>query len=531
MFAGEVPLWQLPISGLVPRDWAAPVHDVVVDVSRFASKRPVRAVAEDERWVGRCTTWGDERAKCGGGEGGRRWCPAQVGGTVSGIYVSFDVDGIAAYVFAAVSPSEVMGASRLIEDFCQRAEKFAHQRGGKAVFVGGGSGVVELDEDAVPAFTEALRDDLAARTKGAATCTLVAVPATGDFGDCWAALTAEMSRAKRERGLRRSLATLVDADTPPDQVCGSCGREPGDAGVRHDRPVGPQCLARANAADDVVVLADRRVRVTCNLEEMMSKSDGEGRDLLATIYLDADNLGVRLQAVRDATELGSFAASLRRGVQVAVSMTVGSCGLDGQVVLPVVGGDDVVLICDAGRTLEVLAALWEHLDVALEGVGGAEPLRFSAGVAIGPVRAPLRVHFDLARRALKAAKARSKRAAGKASAAGAGEPYVEVRSFAPLAGHSGDEPLFGEPVPRSALDGFVALVGQIRSLPRAQVAGLRHDLDEAVPVVRTLHLDYRAARHAGVASVCASAEAVAGTTGLPMESVLRGILDLEPVVR
>lgn len=447
---------------------------------------------------------------------------------MSGSYVSFDVDGIAAYVFGAVSPSEVMGASRLIEGFCEQAEALAASHGGSTVFVGGGSGLLQVDDGAAPAVEAALHAELAELTKGGATCTVVTATASPDFAGCWAELTARMARAKRERGLRRALGTLVPGGVPPDRVCGSCGREPGDAGTRHDRPVGPQCVARNDAAVDAVDLGGARVRVTRNLEEMMRRSGDDERGLLVTVYLDADGLGHRVQALRSDHELGSFAASLRRGVQQAVAETVQHCGLDGRVVVPVVGGDDVVLIFEASRAVDVLGELWGRLDAALAGVGGAEPLRFSAGVAFGPVRAPLRLHFDLARKALKGAKAASKQASAANGRAG---PYVQIQSFAPLAGHKMDVPLFGGPLPRAALDGVRDVIKEAQALPGAQVAGLRRDLEEPLGVVRTLHLDYRASRHREVADVCERAEALAKRSGRPVDDALRGALDLAPVVR
>lgn len=445
-------------------------------------------------------------------------------------YVSFDVDGIAAYVFGAVSPTEVMGASRLVEEFSRAAESLAAGHGGTTIFVGGGSGLLKVPTEAAPALAHALKEDLATRTNGGATCTVVAISDPGNFAEVWAELTGRMAQAKRERGLRRGMTTLLNEGVRPDQVCGSCGREPGYAGERQGRPVGSQCVARLEAAKDVRQLAGQPVRVTRNLEEMMRKSGGDEhhRELLATIYLDADGLGMRLHGMRDPTELQEFALALRHGVQRAVAATVDRCHLSGRVVLPVVGGDDVMVICDGRETLKVLPALWHELDAALAGVGGSEPLQFSAGVAIGPMRAPLRIHFELARRALKNAKKRAKKASG--ADAVTPEPHVEIRSFAPLVGHGGDKPLFGDPFPRRSLQDVIALVGEVGRLPGAQVAGLRRDLDETVGVVRRLHLDYRATRHSDVARVIDAAEALAGVTGLSLEQVLKGALDLEPVV-
>lgn len=452
---------------------------------------------------------------------------------MSATFLAFDVDAIAAYVFGAVSPTEVMGASRLIEQFCGKAEELSSQRGGTVVFQGGGSGVVEIDDAKAGELGRALRDELAKLTERAATCTIVSTPASEDFASCWARLTARMARAKRERGLRREMGVNLPKGLPPSQVCTSCGREPGDAEMWHDRPIGSQCRARVKAAVPVVTLADRAVRVTRNLEEMVRSSDDVEREILATVYLDADGLGTRLQAARSSEGLRRLASSLRHGIHAAVAATVQGTDLDGKVVLPVVGGDDVVLVCEARRALEVLAALWEHLDEALADVDPEAPLRFSAGISFGPLRAPLRVHFDLARRALKEAKNKARTVAAKANGPTVGptEPYVQLRSFAPLAGHRPDVPLFGRALPRSAFADVSRLIDGIRSLPNSQVTGLRRDIDEPVGVLRQLHLDYRAARNEECSRFCAEAGLVADRFDLPLDAVLRGTLDLDPVVR
>ncbi len=445
---------------------------------------------------------------------------------VSERFVSFDVDAIADYVFAAAGPTEVMGASALIERFDERAGALGAAHGGTVVFVGGGSGLVRLPAERVAAFHQALVGKLAELTAGAATCTVIDVAAEGPFRSCWEALAAGMARAKRERALRHTLAVRVPAGTPPGQVCWSCGREPGDAGVRHEHRIGAECQARVSAATDQVELDDRQVRVTRELERVEAAGERRG-GLAATIYLDADDLGLRIRQIDSADALGAFARSLRTAVQAAVADTVIDLGLDNQVVLPVVGGDDVVMIGPAARTLEVLKALWTNLDANVASLAaGTEPLRFSAGVAIAPVRAPLRVQFDLARRALKAAKLHAKASA----AAGERSAYLQVRSIAPLARHATDVPLFGAALPRNALEALLEVLARVRKTSRAQIAGLRRDLDDPVGPLRRLHLDYRASRDEAVAGLLRAAQEAAGTAGVDAEALLTGALDLEPVV-
>lgn len=440
-------------------------------------------------------------------------------------YVSFDVDAIATYVFGAVSPTEVMGASRIIEQAGDAADGVAKQYGGSAVFIGGGSGLLRVPQQVAAKVAAQVTTQVDQLTAGAATATAVTTPASGDFAACWATLTDEMSRAKRERGFRRALATLIPAGVPPWQVCESCGAEHASEEVQladgEIRRLGKQCKARRQAARDVVDLAGQRVRVTRELEKLFAE---EPHEILATVYLDADGLGTRLRGSTTAKALGRFAADLRQGVQQSVLETVQQLDLAGRVVLPVVGGDDVVVICGGRRGLEVVRTLWNRLDRHLASLGnglvpdGGEPLRFSAGLAFGPMRAPLRIHFETARSALKSAKQTSRQS---------GEAHVELRSFASLVGHDVEGPLCGGPLPRTGMPGFQGLLDALAGVPGAQIAGLRRDLSEPTAALRSLALEYRAARNTRVAKVLQQAKNIPAVS---THDVLRGALALMPVI-
>lgn len=450
-------------------------------------------------------------------------------------YVSFDVDAIATYVFGAVSPTEVMGASRIIEQAGDAADDVAKRYGGTAVFIGGGSGLLRVPQQVAAKVAAQVTTQVEQLTAGAATATAVTTPASGDFAACWATLTDEMSRAKRERGFRRALARLIPAGVPPWEVCESCGTEPASQQITlaagTARRVGKQCEARRQAARDFVDLAGQRVRVTRELDELFA---GEPHEILATVYLDADGLGSRLRGVTTATFLRQFAADLRRGVQQSVLETVRQLGLAGRAVLPVVGGDDVVVICAGRRGLEVVRTLWEQLDQHLASLGnapvpdGGKQLRFSAGLAFGPMRAPLRIHFETARSALKSAKQTSRQA---------GEAHVEIRSFASLVGHDVEGPLCGGPLPRTGVPPFRTLLDALARVPGAQIAGLRRDLSEPSAALRSLALEYRGARNPAVAAVVQRAAGVATASTQSAYSdddhihdVLRGALALVPVI-
>jgi hypothetical protein len=162
---------------------------------------------------------------------------------------------------------------------------------------------------------------------------------------------------------------------------------------------------------------------------------------------------------------------------------------------PVVGGDDVLLFCDARSAAQLLERLWSGLEqhVQLDGA----PARFSAAIVLGDPYLPLRLLFDEAKRGLKRAKAPSRRAE---------RAHVELRTLLGRRLHGGrGTSLAGLPLPRerfwSKIPSFRSLVESLDRVERAQRSGIANDVSESSAELRGLLLEERATRQRGNTTV------------------------------
>src|SRR5581483_1675638 len=174
---------------------------------------------------------------------------------------------------------------------------------------------------------------------------------------------------------------------------------------------------------------------------------------LAALYLDGDGLGRRLAENDDADRLRAASNTVTSGVaDVLKSITGDGNDRDGATILtPVVGGDDVVVFCDARRAPELLERLWSGLEqrVRLDGA----PARFSAAIVLSDPYLPLRLLFGEARQGLERAKELSRRAEGA---------HVELRTLLGRRLHGGrGTSLAGVPFPRERFWGEAPSFGSL----------------------------------------------------------------------
>ncbi len=439
--------------------------------------------------------------------------------TAERYFVAFDVDAIKDYVFAAVRPLDITGASRIVEGFTQEA---ASLRG--VVYAGGGNGVLVARSAAEAAQrSEWLETRFAELTGHAGSCTAVAVPGH-DFQAARRLLWRAVTRRKAMRGLDEPSRLLLPAGVP---ACQACGREPGDVELKgRDEPndeqrIGRQCELRrraGRAARSATGQAEpapaRELGELFGADERDRDRDSEpaGRrgSMLAAVYLDADRAGERLQALASMGEVKAFADSVRSVTRSALHAAVRTLGLDGKFIAPVVGGDDVLVFIDARQAAAMLRELWKRLRPLEQ----RWELRFSGAVAVGPARAPLRLLLRQVEADLRASKqAAATVTAARVTAAGAAgpgvtgadptaaggarrqEPAVTVTSLSGGRLHDPRRPLFGGPVPQSLWTGspsVTELIAALGSVPPAQRAGMAEDLAQPSAELVDLDLQYRA---------------------------------------
>ncbi len=427
--------------------------------------------------------------------------------------VGYDVEGVHRYVFEPIRPMDIAGGSRLLEDFATQAAQLAREMGAEPIYSAGGTGLFRApDQGLAQDLATRLPALLARATADGARCTAAVVPEGDDIGRTRSMLWAELRRARLSNRLREPPRVLVPGGTWPPQVCEGCGREPASA----SRQVGGR-LERIGARCEVRYRAGRG-----KSPEIPALFGAEGEDVppgavLAGLYVDGDGLGERLGRIEDLHELGRIAVTLVQGTRRAAGAAARAAA---RPVLPVVvGGDDVLLFCDAACLFDVAEALWGKLDA----LGDEVQVRFSTGIAVGDPYLPLRLFFQTAELALRAAKRRSYVT---------NAPHVGLRSLMIGTRYRGDGDLFGGPLRtdvfrRSAQPSVPMLIEALQQVSGAQRAGIEDDLTASSREEVDLALDHRTTvdRDGGmVGQAVRMARQLAGVSGADVHALLSGAL-------
>jgi hypothetical protein len=423
---------------------------------------------------------------------------------VNNYLVGYDVPGIQRYVFETVRPLDIAGGSALLERFASEAGAIAAACGAETIYSAGGGGLfVAPDEPTAGRLSEDFRKTVEGLTKGGASVVCASVDFDSDFRDARERLRRRLGDERLAQLIDRPSDVLLPSGTRPKEVCEACGLEVADpnrespvgSGAEEEpEKIGARCQARRDEG--------RRRRQATGVPETIrdlfppeEEDDARGPErlprgaVLAALYLDGDGLGRRLAEIADPHELRYVSTAVTEGVKHVLQSIGGNGGRDGATILaPVVGGDDVLVFCDARRAAALLNDLWSALDNKVR-LGG-EPVRFSAAIVLSDPYLPLRLLFDEAKRGLERAKERS----GKAATA-----HVELRTLLGRRLHGGrGTSLAGAPLPRSQFWGgspsFRTLVESVSKVGRAQRSGIADDLSEPSVELRDLLLDERAAR-------------------------------------
>ena len=418
--------------------------------------------------------------------------------------VAFDVDAIKEYVFGAVRPIDVAGASWIVEEFTEHVRRKLPG----VIYAGGGNGMLEApSREEAERLAKQLEGWFSEMTAGAGSCTTAVA---GDVRDghpgagrerVWA----ELARRKAERAAREPLPVLVPAGTP---LCQACGREPGrELSDPHadERYLGRQCERRrqqGQAARNQPRPWARGLHPAVDLNHLFGPGPAGGGDAgqarpereaaLAAVYLDADGAGELVRRKQE-KHLRRLAGDLQEVTRAALYGSLERLNLDGRFIAPVVGGDDVLVFLDSASAPALLRRLWEGLEPLKQKWG----LTFSAAVTLAPVRSPLKLLLQRAERDLREAKraAAAARRAGSGPEAGA-EPWVAVTSLLGNRLHDPSAPLFGGPLPQRLWAGggpsVQALTRALAGIGRAQRAGMAADLAQPSQELAWLDLEYRA---------------------------------------
>lgn len=394
--------------------------------------------------------------------------------------VALDTDHIKHYVFATDKLKEIRGASSILDHLNRRVmERLAKEYQARPVYMNGGSGLflIEAGEKAANQFGKAIQDEYRERTQGGASITYAVQDIPDSVKNAW---TDDISDTLEL--LRFGLAQKKEM--PPDhialvshpflRVCDACGsryaetpddsedRDPQDSerrycavcmgkrkedtrikknikglitqrkgGNAHFEPPLPYAWQRILSHPTLKGYnIPEETRRPQDFDELRGSADG--KDYLALIYADGNNMGQKMSSLRALDDIQKLAQSIDDAVYDALAEAI-------RQKLPVneetrlfpfdilmIGGDDVMIATSASVALDVACTLASTFYERTK--DNNQDCSLSVGVVLAPVKYPFGPLHDLAESTLRFAKKegasrRAQRDGAKASATEAKQKY------------------------------------------------------------------------------------------------------------
>lgn len=428
------------------------------------------------------------------------------------VYLAGDVDAIKDFVFETSSLPQIRGGSELLQE-CE--EEIKRRYGPAAViYCAGGSFLLKLPPQLVGAVRREIQQVYRDRTL-AATVTIVseegdpvhsrppteiqdgwagrlcraAAGIDGNFGLRMAALAARMREAKtmpyaapfyealpfgrRCERCGKRMATSREPVQQPRWLCLVCERRDSTGRTQRKQIHGTDVRGRFNQRFWEKHGRDLSARQPEDLDTLVEEA---GRDYLALLYADGNDIGRLLQSLRREEEYRLISNALIDGTQQALyDALVQVCrgALTRQRYWPFdivnVGGDDVTVLVQASYAwelaVEFLSRFEQEVNGRISAVGGegrVERVTASCGIAIADARYPVRYLERLATSVLKDAKR-----VAKSGDSGSRSAISFLWLPSPVAADTADS-LLGEYTVDGAGAGAVSLLARPYTLDQAK---------------------------------------------------------------
>lgn len=381
------------------------------------------------------------------------------------VLLAGDVDAIKEFVFETSSLPQIRGGSELLLECEEQIRGALKQKYGyDIIYCGGGSFLLEVEAERAEEVKKAIERQYLETTQ-AVTVTIVYEDSSSidhlpaSEGDRWAKRLVQASAEALKAGTfsRRAWALAarmreakLGKDTAPfyesfpfGRRCDRCGKRMAVSPdpIEPDKTLCPVCEARDSQGRKRENVYGQGIRGRFNRdfwqtyganysasqpEDLDTLLSSARRKYLAFIYADGNDIGRLLRSVRSETEYRALSAALAEGTKHAVYRAVrDTCTgiLQSGDVWPFdivnIGGDDVVLLVQAGYAWEIGVRFLEHFEEevnrwAKEALGGwpegwPERITSSCGIAIADVKYPVRYLERLASDLLREAKRLAKR--------------------------------------------------------------------------------------------------------------------------
>ena len=374
------------------------------------------------------------------------------------ILLQGDVDAIKDFVFETSSLPQIRGGSELLQECEVKIKKDWLSLGYEVIHCNGGGFLLEAPSENVGEIKQKL-ERLYLETTGVATVTIVIEDNIKDLIskneqlDGWAGRLVKASGdaialgnfsrrlsflGSKLRKVKRQKQEAPFFTAPPfAKRCEACGKRVAVEEVQRYGPEGgseePEsihlcsvCLKRHRKGTkfggmfnrEFASLASPKAKQPPDLDHMLGET---GRNYLAFLYADGNNIGWLLQHVHDKKEFKALSHSLTKSAQDALFETlIEVCGnaLQKERYWPFeivnIGGDDVTLLIQAGYAWEVAIGFLKRFEEMVtrhvkEDLGQwpdhwPEKITASCGIAIADVKYPIRYLERLATGLLKEAK-------------------------------------------------------------------------------------------------------------------------------
>ncbi|MGV3720920.1 MAG: Cas10/Cmr2 second palm domain-containing protein [Actinomycetota bacterium] len=352
--------------------------------------------------------------------------------------VLHDVDRIQEFVFGVPRLREIRGASALIEDLNRnQTERQIATSGGEKIYVGGGGAAAWFaDEPSARRFERAVSRAYSEASGAGSTGAVTAYdPSAGgnSFQDALHSAHRRLRAAKAAREVSTQVLT-----SPFFARCRLCGQEAASGRRGGAADEGPAlichvCQARGGSVfrplqRRVVEAVNRARGLELRPVEDLSEIGRASEGYIGVVYADGNRMGERLLRIRTEPSLQGFSDAVRGGVWAAVTAVAGGLAARDREYLPaevpLVGGDDVIMIVPADRALEAAENLVRTAADAIHAqmpagvrseLGEQAQVSLCAGVVIAKDHVPIAGLVDLAHELCNTAKGRYRHELEKAA--------------------------------------------------------------------------------------------------------------------
>ncbi len=467
--------------------------------------------------------------------------------------ISFDVDQIKEFVFTSVKPTEIRGASEMVRELTDEESltdescsiykllKDFDLSKDNVIFAGGGNGLLIVPADKAKKIAQEIELRFARRTKiGSCTAiwhpfyphelllgpdggksqvndlpkgiSVVSTPSDGGtipFGKIVQFLGDKLQEAKREK--------FIPGNFPIPGIlkrCSSCRILPAwkeDKFREETDFLCEACYAKRQRGREEIRSEEKRFPEAKSINDIVGEHPREGRAYIGVIYADVNNMGGMLSKIDRMENYTAFSRAVTEVMEGAKTKVVTELDLKNKYQSPVVGGDDVLLILPAEKTLTAVSILSQWIEREFEKRGnqrggslgeGLKKLRIGVGFVIVPQHFPLKFAVDYAEQLMRKAKELGY------SQENSCVDFMVIKEASPLNSEIEDLrrnlyfrrwkkygatiQLTEKPYPLSDFRGLLEDLGNIKKqVPRSQLSLIKSFLENEPPEVARMNIVYQ----------------------------------------